>query len=109
MSKILQSPVKKWPGTVTIPDYLNVEQAMAFEEAIENIKDNKNENINLAITSKLVPGICACVESWNLEGLQNVSQSNYPATPKLASAELTSWLVSEITKLYQEAEEIPNA
>jgi len=108
MSKVLTSPVKKWPGTITIPDYLNIEQAMIFEAAINEIDDKKNVGIDLAITSKLVPGICICVEKWELKGLENISKDNYPATPKLASAELTAWLVREITKLYQEANEIPN-
>jgi hypothetical protein len=44
-----------------------------------------------------------------LEGLGIVTPENYPASPKLSSAMLLSWLVGEISKLYKEADEIPNA
>lgn len=126
MSKVLESPVKRWPGTITIPDFLTIPQAIAWEEAIGNaneilpeaepfVKDEKltTSQINRISaswstkwTSLVLPGIMACVESWNLEGLDH---NNFPATPPLSRVKLVAWIVNEIKKLYDEAEEIPNA
>lgn len=127
----IQSPVKRWPGTVTIPEYLTIPQAMAFEDAINNAKellpevtpviigeDNKfpeltkeqKEYVDVKLSSSwanaVLPGILACVSEWNLEGLD---KDNFPATPKVSRIELISWLMGEISKLYNEADKIPNA
>ena len=127
MSKTIVSPVKKWPGSVTISDPLNISQAMAFEEAINGLQEfratlpkyevtDKNGNkksvvdtLSAKYRSLLIPGICACVEKWELDGLRVVTPDNFPATPKLSSARLALWLSDEITNLYREADEIPNA
>jgi len=130
MSKTLTSPVKRWPGTVTLPDYLTIPQAMAWEEAFNNSKDllpeitpviigldNKipeltkeqkdyvDKKFSSAWANAILPGIMACVTEWNLEGLD---KDNFPATPKQSRIELISWLITEISKLYKEADEIPN-
>lgn len=116
--KVLTSPVKKWPGTITIPDYLTIPQAMAWEEAINNAssilpektESNLGERVNKSFTSEwaslIIPGIKSCVLEWNLE---NFDPDNFPATPKLSRIQLLSWIMSEITNLYKEADEIPNA
>ena len=129
MSKVLTSPVKQWPGTITLPDYLTINQAIDYEDAIDSanallpkIEDNDNEEIikekkaKIAeiISSKkyereLLPGIFACVESWNLQGLENISVDNFPGTPKRARAELFYWLLGSISELYKDETEIPNA
>jgi hypothetical protein len=110
MSKVIVSPVKKWAGSVTLSDPLTVPQAMAFEESLDLARAEENKDLSRAkIASLLLPGICACVEKWELEGLGIVTPENYPASPKLSSAMLLSWLVGEISKLYKEADEIPNA
>jgi len=110
MSKTIVSPVKKWQGSVTISDPLNISQAMAFEEALELARAEDNKDITRAkIAGILLPGICACVEKWELEGLEIVTPDNFPASPKLSSAMLLAWLTKEITALFNEADEIPNA
>ena len=125
MSKILTSPVKKWPGTITLPDFLTIGQAMAWEEAYANAteilpeaepiqKDEQltNDQINRVAatwaakwTELILPGIMACVESWNLEGLDH---NNFPATPRMSRVTLVAWIVTEIKKLYDEENEVPN-
>jgi len=131
MSKILTSPVKKWSGTIVIPDFLTIEQAMKWEESIEGarnllpdvdfeyvdghidvskLKPEHLEYFNVSHSLKyhneLVPGIKACVIEWHLE---NFDPENFPATPRQSRIDLINWIVSEITKLYKDAEEIPNA
>ena len=125
MSKILTSPVKKWPGTITLPDFLTIGQAMKWEEALSKSRDilpecepfekdkplteNQAKRIDKQTTAEalnlILPGILACVESWNLEGLD---PNKFPATPLLSRAILVSWIVDEITKLYNEENEVPN-
>lgn len=123
--KVIESPVKKWPGTVTLPDYLTVPQAVEWEEAFDNanailpeceplskdkpLSKEQAELIDTRLSAKwlglLLPGIKACVLEWNLQGLD---PDNFPATPKTARIELVAWLIKEIGKLYSGIE-IPNA
>ena len=129
MSRIIESPVKKWPGTITIPDFLTINQAITYEDAIDSankllpkIEDGDSEEVVKEKKAKiaeiisgkkyereLLPGIFACVESWNLQGLENISVDNFPGTPKRARAELFYWLLGAIADLYKDEAEIPNA
>jgi hypothetical protein len=110
MSKIITSPVKRWSGSVTLYDPLTIPQAMAFEDALDLARAEENKDFTRAkIAQLLLPGICACVEKWELDGLGIVTPENYPASPKLSSAMLLSWLMGEITTLFKEADEVPNA
>lgn len=134
----IESPVQRWPGTVTLPDYLTFPQAIAWEECLASARqllpeyvydlpmneEGKIDNKKLtsqqvkqmtemlsAINSakyegELIKGIKECVSEWNL---QNFDKDNFPATPRKSRSELVKWLVSEIGKLYNEADEIPNA
>jgi hypothetical protein len=106
MSKIITSPVKRWSGSVTLYDPLTIPQAMAFEDALDLARAEENKDFTRAkIGQLLLPGICACVEKWELDGLGIVTPENYPASPKLSSAMLLSWLMGEITTLFKEADE----
>lgn len=125
MSKVLTSPVKRWPGTITIPDFLTIDQAIKWEEAVkradsilpecepfkkgEKLTDKQVDNISAKTSAKwvgmILPGILACVESWNI----GIDPNNFPATPPISRIKLISWIMSEISKLYEEENEIPNA
>ena len=128
MSKVITSPVKRWSGSVTLADPLTIQQAMAFEEALDNARKLIPEKVgstpeeiaewvqqvNAVVGAakylyNITPGICACVEKWELEGLGIVTPDNFPASPKISRALLVSWLMGEITKIYKEADEVPNA
>jgi len=107
MSKTITSPVKKWPGTVTLSDPLSFPQAIAFEDTIDAVKaleDPSQQRVNYT----LLPAVLACVEKWELEGLGD-PPNPFPATPLVASALLLAWLVREVSRLFNEAEEVPNA
>lgn len=123
MSKIITSPVKKWAGTVTLSDPLTIPQVILWQECVdaaqkytEEIGTNSEDGVKkmtapqlLIFRSKITPGICECVEQWNLEGLGQVISNTFPASPKIAAADLFVWLVNEITDLFKDADEIPNA
>ena len=109
MSKIITSPVKRWPGTVTLSDPLNYPQAMAVEEALDEAALLDEEVSRNRRSFVLLPAFLMCVESWDLEGFpEQVTAETFPATPAVVSANLLSWLIGEVTVLFAEADESPN-
>ena len=111
MSKTITSPVKKWPGSVTLADPLSYPQVFAIEDAIDEVKrltSNGSQPSQMRLNGAWVPAMLACVEEWHLEGLGNPLVT-FPATPGRSAALLLNWLIGEVTALFQEAEEIPNA
>ena len=109
MSKTITSPVKHFPGTVTLHDPLDMTQAVQVEDAIQAIRAMDREKLTmLKIAALEEPAILACVEKWNLAGLAD-NPTKLPATPRKSSAELFSWLWTEISALFEEAaDEVPN-
>lgn len=133
MSKVVISPVKRFPGTVTLPSFLTFPQAIAWEKAgklndtmydtEEGAPDaegnptytrtRKAEYTGAEAAQSLIPGILACVEAWNIDWrLENVPATptleTFPTTPRLSALNLVYWLASEINALYKEEDEIPN-
>lgn len=110
MSKVIVSPSKKWAGTVTLSDPLLIPQTVAFEDAINAARESGAETTAAKYSYLILPGICACIEKWNLAGLpENMSPEQFPGSPKVESISLMAWLIAEISKLYNEAETVPNA
>lgn len=102
MSEII-SPIKRWPGTVTLPDYLTFDQVRAYREASEAEDANADGAIR-----KWLPAICAIVTHWDLRGLPSpLTPDTWPATPPASAARLYLWLMDSITALFAEDEERP--
>lgn len=100
MSKIITSPVKEFPGTVTLSDPLTFPQAIAFENSRYAVRELERKTM-LTINYAMVPGILACVEKWDIRGLENPPQAEtFPSTPGNPVAELLAWLIAELTKLF---------
>jgi hypothetical protein len=107
VSRTPHSPVKRWPGAVTLqdpllyPQYLRLKQAMNESQAV----DDPDQKVGL-----LLPGVCGCVEKWDLVGLPaEVTPETFPASPIIASFQLLGWLLSEVVKMISEAEDVPNS
>jgi hypothetical protein len=117
MPKKISSPSSRWPGAVTFSEPLNMPQALAWQRARQEVDklrvtepiivDGKEtypirddvimEEINVA----QIPGIIACVDSWELEGFpQVVTPNNFPSSPRLKNIELIAWLVNTIWEIY---------
>jgi len=113
MSKVINSPVDNWPGSVTIADPMTIPQAIAFEDALEitneMIAGKKVKVGNPKYNLELLRGLCPSVEKWELQGLADVTPETFPASPKNKSIELLSWLVEEIGSVYSGATQVPNA
>ncbi len=55
-------------------------------------------------------GICTIVRGWRLQNLpESIVAENFPHTPTKAARELRGWLMREITSLFDDEEELPNA
>lgn len=113
MSKVIISPVKRFPGTVTLADPLTFPQfdawSSAIEAAVEYVSTHNGTAKQAGYDALLLPGICACIERHELAELGPLTPDTFPATPRKSSALLIAWLVREIGQLAAEAEDIPNA
>lgn len=102
----ITSPVKRWPGTVTLPDYLTWPQMRIWKTAA----DEASQAADL-VEQRLawVRGICQIVMAWELAGLpETLSPETFPATPPRSGVALMGWLIDGISALLDEADEAPN-
>lgn len=105
MPKIIQSPVERWPGTVTLHEPMTLVQEAAWEDAFA---DARNAKSRASRTLAILPGIFANVKEWKLDSFPaQPTVETFPTRPRQAAAELMAWLINEITELYKEAE-VPN-
>ena len=111
MSKTVSFASEKWGGSVVFRDPLTIEQEAAWEYAIADFQAARGRGGGLsAQTAALWPGIDACVEKWELNGLpERITLANFPAHPKAERAKLIAWLVTNITELYNDSVTVPNA
>lgn len=110
MSKVVTSPVKRWPGTVTLAEPLSFPQFAAWNEAaIAAQAVIERKGYQHEFDAAMLPAIRACVEAWDLTGPGAPTRDFYPATPRRASEALTAWLIGEISRIATEADEVPNA
>jgi len=100
MPKRIISPSTRWPGAVTFANPLTLPQALAWEKSIRIAQAHTEDATMTDINYAMLPGICACVEKWELEGLDNVTPDTFPASPRKLSIELVTWLTNEIAKIY---------
>lgn len=103
--RVIQSPSKRYSGEVVLPDYLTIPQEIAWRKAISDVGEQEwaNALIMPELVGKLLPGILAIVAEWHISGLpENITVDNFPMSPKMASAKLVAWLVTEIQKLLSE-------
>jgi len=114
MPRVITSPVAKWPGIVTLYEPLNFPQYLAWKQGLDRAAEANGHDLLVAesgITENAVlilPGVCGCVQTWNLQGLPEiVTPETFPSTPVVASVQLVIWLVSEIRKIVMGEEELP--
>jgi len=105
MSKVVVSPVERFPGTVKLPDSLTFSQLLAWEQAMRQAEGN-----TLAAFGPVVVGaLLQIVEDWHIEGLPTpVAVETFPATPVRPVSQLLGWLITEVQGIIVEAEAVPN-
>jgi hypothetical protein len=118
MSKVIESPISKFSGSVTLYDPLNMAQTLGWEKAVSESKKLRNvikaggEVMLTDFNAVYLPAIIACVEAWNLIGIPSgPTLESFPFSPRLATAKLMDWIIGEITKIYvgEEADGEKNA
>lgn len=117
MSKKIESPIKRWAGSVTIADPLTIPQAQLIENGVKPVDDAEmfdgldgKKRYYPSVTDKTqIPAILACVEKWELINFpENVTLENFPASPRGDSHKLIEWIFLEILKVYNGELDIPN-
>lgn len=114
VSKLVQSKIERYPGSITLADPLNIRQAMLVEAGMQRPKEDEvgeDGKVWLSVVDeKRLPAICACVEKWELENFPNdVTPETFPASPRLDTAKLIEWLFYEIRLVYFGDLSVPNA
>lgn len=116
MAKI-ESPVKRWPGTVTLPDYLNWPQYLAWRDGVRAAREvlNRNKPGDAGPETQwtydedeyrhaFMGGVCGVVLEWNLSGLPStMTPDTFPTRPYRSANNLFLWLTSEISKIVEDA------
>jgi hypothetical protein len=103
MPKTVECPVKRWPGSVTFKDPIPLPDCMALERAFrqsEEWKAASYEPLRSEADGLWIPVILACTEKFDLEG--GFTSAPFPGTPKVSSAVLIAWLVTQIATIYRD-------
>jgi hypothetical protein len=111
MSRVIQSPIAKFPGKIILSDPITLPQAIAVEDAIQagkNLLDEQNDLSIRKYNAAILPGILKCVEKIEIAGLENVTAETWPATPPMSAAKLTAWLIDEVIKALTQETDVPN-
>ena len=113
MSKKITSPVPRFPGTVTLMYPLNMPAYSAWKACVNELPDEftiGDVGISDELTGLMLPGICACVEKWDIVEVEGepprgtVTPNTFPISPRISSARLVIWLFNEISKMTREDE-----
>ena len=104
MSKVVISPSSRWLGKVTLSSPMSLPQALAWERCIRETQALQGDITLTDVNYAMLPGICACVEKWELEGISDPPDP-LPATPRADSRDLIAWILREIRLVYFGEEE----
>jgi hypothetical protein len=120
MPRIIKSPVERWQGTITLCEPLTIEQCMAIEDALDALAETEpkaskylskiNEGkVDLDWGSRqdvlFIPAIQGCIEKCELDGF---TVHPWQGSPRGDSHLLVRALWSELLKIYQGEQQIPN-
>jgi hypothetical protein len=108
MPKIITSTIKRFPGSVTLPDYLTISQARAWEACIDAAQALRAQNISKSSVEYIAvwePGINAVVQEWSLTGF---SHDPIQTTPRAAVFDVVLLIMDAITEMYVGEANVPN-
>ncbi len=116
MSKIVECPVKRFPGTITLRDPMSFLLLEKWREASEITQGEKDKSRKFALIEKtFYPLVWECVEKWELKNiLPDVTLENFPnaspGTGAKSTHTLIAWLINQCHKIYEGDEgDDPNA
>ena len=102
----ITSPVKRYPGTVELPDAFSWDQLAQWATDIDAIPDNAPVPVMLRAQ---LQAICNLGLSWHLAGIVERPQlTDIPTKPLMAAVELAGWLMREIGRAIYVEDGSPN-
>lgn len=90
MSKVITSPIKHYPGTVTLPDPMTWDQLSRWGDLVSGFKRNSFDN--LRAEAEFLPGF---VERIDIDNYPKDAAGTPPKHFKEFSA-LIDWMIGEI-------------
>ena len=109
-----ESPVEKFSGYVILPDFLNILQVRAFEDAYfgdPNELNRKGKKVFLSVSDeKMLPVILSIVQEWHIEGQpEKPTIETFVMSPVSDGHEFVRWLGGLLYNLWKGETEVPNA
>lgn len=99
MCKVITSPVKRWPGTVTLPDWYDWGRLGKWQDDWDHVSElQKAEEKSLLIIKAQSESIFPMIDEWHLTGILD-KPDRLPATPTDDALTLHRWLIGEINKV----------
>ena len=109
----IESPVTRFPGHVILPEFLNIGQVRAFEDALGDPDAGQVENKKVWISlsdERRLPAVLQCVQEWHIQGVpEKPTLETFPMTPLVPAHDLLNWIFGELLKMWTGETEIPNA
>ena len=101
---------KTYNGSVRIFDRLTLSQVESIEAAIYDVPEVNDGKVKLTSLDKpRIPALLACVEKWELSNFpEDLSIETFPLSPRRETHNLIDRIFSEIAKVYNGEQEIPN-
>jgi hypothetical protein len=100
MGKQYDSPVKRYPGYIIMPEYFNWAQMIAWDECVTKARTAEGTLSKMAAQAD---GVLLMVEEWHITGIAE-KPTALPASPVRPAAELMGWIIGIINGMIMEAE-----
>ena len=99
MSKHVESPVKRFSGSVELKDPLPYLVVVRFEQAVGTLRADATAK---DAGAHFLPVLLDCAEKWELKNFpETLTVDNFPGTPRKDSLALIAWLINEVTAIYK--------
>lgn len=109
----IDSPVKRFPGHVILPDFLNIRQVRAFEDALPDLNEaqaDENKRVWFSVADeKRLPVLFMVVSEWHIEGVpEHPTLDTFPMTPLKDAHSLIEWIFAAVRDLWLGETTVPN-
>ena len=105
MDTRIDSNDPRWPGYVIIPPYLNYQDLIRWETALDKAKtvSENDTKSSSAFFVELLPVAISIIQEWHIEGLpEKVTADNFPASTRLLA--FTTGIVSDLYSATNESD-----
>lgn len=109
------SPNKVFTGTIELPDYLNILQVRAFQDAYfgdpNALPPETGKKVYRSVEDlKILPVLLDIVLKWEIKRMpEKPTLETFPMTPAADAHDFIAWVSGEVYKIFKGEAEIPNA